>query len=133
MNKLKFALIALNCLFWSGAFAQNPEEEAIKRTINQLFEGMRKADSTLVLNAFNDGAILQTIVKNKGGNTIVKSTNLNLFATSIAKPHPKIYDERIVFTKILIDDNLASVWTSEGKKSVIKNLTKTPFINYIFC
>lgn len=111
MNKLRIGLALLFCALTTIAFAQNNEEEAIKKTINQLFDGMRKSDSTLVRSAFNQGAILQTIGKTKEGNAVVKGSDLNSFVASIAKPHPEIYDERIVFTKILIDANLASVWT----------------------
>lgn len=111
MNKLSIALTILVYSIAGTAFAQNNEEESIKKTINQLFDGMRKSDSALVRNAFNESAILQTIAKTKEGNAIVRSSDLNAFIASIAKPHPEIYDERIVFTKILIDANLASVWT----------------------
>jgi hypothetical protein len=111
MNKLSAVLTLLLCIATQATFAQGNEEETIKKTINQLFDGMRKSDSTLIRNAFNQGAILQTIAKTKAGNAVVKNSDLNLFIASIAKPHPEIYDERIVFTKILIDDNLASVWT----------------------
>ncbi len=104
-------LAMLCCAITISAFAQNNEEETIKKTINQLFDGMRKADSSLVKQAFNEGAILQTIAKTKDGKILVKDTDLNSFIASIAKPHPEIYDERIAFTKILIDANLASVWT----------------------
>lgn len=111
MNKLSIALIILVCTIVGNAFAQSNEQEAIKKTINQLFDGMRKSDSTLVSAAFNKGAILQTIAKTKEGHTVVRSSDLNAFIASITKPHSEVYDERIVFTKVLIDDNLASVWT----------------------
>lgn len=104
-------ILILSCLS-AKLFAQHlAEEEAIKKTINNLFTGMRNADSSMVRSAFNQGAILQTIGKTKDGNGVVRSSDLNAFIASIAKPHPEIYDERIVFTKILIDDQLASVWT----------------------
>ena len=104
-------ILILSC-FSVKLFAQNlAEEEAIKKTINNLFTGMRNADSSMVRSAFNQGAILQTIGKTKEGNGIVRLTDLNAFIASIAKPHPEIYDERIIFTKILIDDQLAIVWT----------------------
>ena len=51
-------LAMLCCAITISAFAQNNEEETIKKTINQLFDGMRKADSSLVKQAFNEGAIL---------------------------------------------------------------------------
>lgn len=104
-------ILILSCLS-AKLFGQHlAEEEAIKKTISNLFTGMRNADSSMVRSAFNQGAILQTIGKTKDGNGVVRSSDLNAFIASIAKPHPEIYDERIVFTKILIDDQLASVWT----------------------
>jgi len=112
MNYLRIALTLALFTFANIAYGQkNYEEEGIKKAVNALFDGMRKSDSTLMRTAFNQGAILQTIIKTKAGTTEVKSTDLNLFINSIAKPHSSVYDERIVFTKILIDDNLASVWT----------------------
>lgn len=90
---------------------QNNEEEAIKKAINQLFDGMRKADSTLIKAVFNENAILQTIAKNKEGKTLLRTEKLNDFVASIAQERNVVLDERIVFTKILIDDKLASVWT----------------------
>jgi hypothetical protein len=90
---------------------QNTEENAVKATINSLFDGMRKSDSTLLKNAFGKQAILQTIAKNRDGKELVKTENLNNFIKSISAPHPEVYDERITFTKVLIDANLASVWT----------------------
>ncbi|MFN0255233.1 nuclear transport factor 2 family protein [Pedobacter ureilyticus] len=111
MNKLITLFGLLVIAVTVPAAAQNPDEEAIKKTINQLFDGMRKSDSTLIRAAFNKEAILQTIGKTKEGNTIVRNTDLNQFIAGISKPHPDVYDERIAFTKILIDDNLASVWT----------------------
>ncbi|WP_343531138.1 hypothetical protein [Pedobacter sp.] len=112
MNYLRFALILALFTFTNTVYGQkNSQEEGIKKAINSLFDGMRKSDSTLMRSAFNQGAILQTIVKTKAGNNEVRSTDLNLFISSIGKPHSSVYDERIVFTKILIDDGLASVWT----------------------
>lgn len=112
MNYLRIALILVLFTATNVAYGQKiSEEEGVKKAVNLLFDGMRKSDSTLIKAAFNQGAILQTIVKTKAGNNEVKSTDLNLFIKSIAKPHPDVYDERIVFTKILIDDGLASVWT----------------------
>lgn len=90
---------------------QTDEQESIKKTINQLFEGMQKTDSILMRGAFNQGAILQTIAKSKDGKTTVRTENLDAFIKSIALIRNRFLDERIVFTKILIDDNLASVWT----------------------
>lgn len=109
-----FGIILFLMLFvWANAsYAQNNnEEEAIKKTINQLFEGMQKTDSILMRSAFNQGAILQSIAKSKDGKTTVRTENLDAFIKSIALIRNLFLDERIVFTKILIDDHLASVRT----------------------
>jgi hypothetical protein len=87
------------------------EENAVKATINALFDGMRTSDSTLIRKAFAPKSIMQTIAVNKEGKATVRSESVDGFIKSVAAPHPQKYDERIVFNKVLIDGNLASVWT----------------------
>lgn len=89
------------------AFSQSSEELLIKASINSLFDGMRTSDSTKISNAFSKTAVLQTIVKNGE----VKNENIKDFAVSISKAVKGSLDERITFSNILIDGNLASVWT----------------------
>ncbi|WP_343522538.1 nuclear transport factor 2 family protein [Pedobacter sp.] len=103
-----FALFLL-CLSTNG-FAQQNEEDAIKKNITNLFTGMKEGDSTLARSAFANGAIMQTIV-NKMGKVSVRNESVNNFIQLIGTPHQEKYDEQIVFTKILIDGALASVWT----------------------
>lgn len=108
-----FALLIILGLSISNLRAQtiNPEETAIKATINNLFNGMRTSDSTLLRKAFAPKSIMQTIATTKEGKASVRSESVDAFVKSITTPHPEKYDERIVFTKILVDGNLASVWT----------------------
>lgn len=87
------------------------EEDAIKMAINKLFDGMRTSDTTLMKSVFSPQVVMQTIATSREGKSIVKTENFNAFLKSIATPHPEKYDEQIQFTKILIDQNLASVWT----------------------
>lgn len=104
---LFFIILGLN-----QSFAQaKTEEDAVKATINLLFDGMRNSDTTAIRKAFAAKNIMETIAVNKDGKAIVRTDNINNFVKSIGTPHPEKYDERIVFTKILIDANLASVWT----------------------
>lgn len=94
------------------ASAQNLNEEAaVKATINLLFDGMRNADTAMLKKAFAPNNTMQTIIKTKDGKAMVRTESLANFIKSVGNPHSEKYDERIVFTKILIDDNLASVWT----------------------
>ncbi|WP_312768147.1 nuclear transport factor 2 family protein [Epilithonimonas sp.] len=92
----------------SFLLAQKPEEELIKSTINQLFNGMKTSDSVLIKKSFSKNAVLQTITKTGE----VKNENINDFAVSISNAEKQSLDERITFSNILIDGNLASAWTS---------------------
>lgn len=89
------------------AFSQSSEELLIKASINSLFDGMKTSDSTKITNAFSKTAVLQTIAKNGD----VKNENIKDFAVSISKAVKGSLDERVTFSNILIDGNLASVWT----------------------
>ncbi len=89
----------------------NTDETAVKATINQLFEGMKKSDSTLLKSAFAPDARMETIAKNKEGKTIVRADGVAAFVKAIAKPHTEIYDERLMSYDIKIDGDLATAWT----------------------
>jgi len=100
--------ISLILVFISSFFlAQKSEEESIKSTVNQLFTGMKTSDSVLIKKSFHKNAVLQTITR----TAEVKNESINDFALSISKAEKGSLDERIIFSNILIDGNLASVWT----------------------
>jgi hypothetical protein len=91
--------------------AQDDEIVAIKQTINNLFEGMRKSDTSLLRSAFSEGAIMQSVNKNQDGVVTIQSEPLDSFIYFIAKPHSLLYDERITFDLIKVDNDLAIAWT----------------------
>ena len=84
--------------------------DSVKQTVNNLFTAMRTSDTTLLRSAFSNGAILQTIT-NASGQTKVRTDQVDAFIQSVGKPHADVYDERIVFERIDVDGDLASVWT----------------------
>lgn len=101
-------ILSLFLLFFSTlTFAQTSDENLIKATINGLFDGMKTSDSSKISNAFAKNANLQTITKTGEA----KTENIKNFATSISKAEKGSLEERIIFANILIDGNLASVWT----------------------
>jgi len=108
MKRCTILAILLTCLN-TGLFAQN-EETAIKQTVNNLFIGMKAGDSTIARSAFAGNCIMQTIVSNYGIAS-ARTENLNEFIKFIGSVAKDKLDERIVFTKILIDGPLAVVWT----------------------
>jgi hypothetical protein len=91
--------------------AQDDEIVAIKQTINNLFEGMRKSDTSLLRSAFSEGAIMQSVNKNQDGVVTIQTEPLDSFIYLIARPHSVIYDERITFDLIKVDNDLAIAWT----------------------
>lgn len=93
-----------------SAQTSNKEEESIKKVINTMFDGMCKGDSSMVSSVFNDKMVLQTIV-NREGKVQVRSEEPAGFLKAVGTPHQNVWDERITFDQILIDGNLASVWT----------------------
>lgn len=103
MKKIALLLI----LFSSFCFAQNSEKEEIQNTINSLFAAMKNADSVGVKSSFTKNAVLQTITKNNE----VKTDSVIEFAKSVASIPKGSIEEKISFGSILIDGNLASVWT----------------------
>ena len=104
-------------LCWTGSTATTPvpmqarEEAAVKSTIGQLFEGMRKGDSSMVKAAFAPGAVLHTIAAPAGGRAEVKTASLRRFLDAVGSPHTDVWDEQIEYGHIAIDGELASVWT----------------------
>ena len=95
------------------AFTANAQsrEEGVKQTILNLFEGMKKSDTALIRSAFAPSAIMQTLVKNREGKLSVRTEPVDSFVSFIAKPHKEIYDERISFSVVKIDADLAIAWT----------------------
>ena len=73
-------ILFLFLLISTFTFAQNQEEIAIQKTINQLFEGMKNADSIAIKNVFSDNAILQTI----NSKSEVHSEDFRQFAKSVS-------------------------------------------------
>ena len=109
---MKKFCILLTTLFLSYtiSFAQTTED-SVKATINNLFAGMKNADADAIRAAFADSAILQTIGRNKEGQTVIRTDAVSGFAESISKLTKGAADERITFETIKIDGPLAIVWT----------------------
>jgi len=85
-------------------------DDAVKATVNKLFEGMRKGDSALVRSCFVPGTALQTVAADRTGKLSLTTEPLDSFLVAIARPHKQVYDERIRFDAVKIDGALAMVW-----------------------
>ncbi len=110
MKKLALFILLIS-LTASRLDAQGVDEkDAIKKTITTFFDGMRKADTTLIRGTISKGMVLHSVGTSKEGETKLITEDVNDFLKSIAKPHTQVYDERVVFDDIKRDGPLASVW-----------------------
>ncbi|HMK04567.1 MAG TPA: nuclear transport factor 2 family protein [Ferruginibacter sp.] len=108
MKKFFLFLMVMNC---AGIVNAQTAEDSVKAAVNKLFDAMKNADAAGVKNAFADSAVLQTITRNKEGNTVVRNEEVAGFADFVGKQAKGAADERIVFDLIKIDGPLAIAWT----------------------
>lgn len=104
-----FIFLLFGCLCRINGFAQT-EEDAVKNAVNKLFIAMKSSDARGLKESFADSAILQSLVKNKEGNFIVKDEKIQEFIDAVSKLPAGDADERIQFETIKIDGPLAIVW-----------------------
>jgi hypothetical protein len=81
-------------------------EDSVKAVITGMFEGIRRADSAMVVNSFHPSAILHTIGREKLGQEPPSG-----FGTAVKRMKAGQLDERIEFGAVHVDANMASVWT----------------------
>ncbi len=93
----------------TGINAQSAED-SIKNVINTTFIAMKESDTVLLKTCFADGALLQTFAPAKGGKTVIVTETVSSFARNIAALPKGMADEQVVFDRIQIDGNMASVW-----------------------
>lgn len=122
-RSIRFMKTLLLLLASLPAFAQtSTDEAAVRTTIQLMFDGMRKGNSTQIKNTFLPGGSLQTIAKNKEGDVSVRTDDLGKFAASVTKYSAFTLDERLSGMDIKIDAELATAWTPyvfylKGQKS----------------
>ena len=87
-------------------------QDSVQQTIHSLMKGMLQADSSMIRHAFTDQAVLQTI-KTGGvaGAPILLNESVDEFVQAVTKLKPGVADEQVEFGAVLLDGDLASVWT----------------------
>lgn len=108
---MKNIFILCCLLFTSILHAQSTDEQAIINTIETMFDAMRESDSAKLVSVIHEGATLKTFYLNKSGVPSIHEGSMEDFASSLAKPHDDIYDEKIWSYEIEIDGLLANAWT----------------------
>ncbi|TDH28918.1 nuclear transport factor 2 family protein [Segetibacter sp. 3557_3] len=86
--------------------------DSVKAAVTSLFTAMKTSDGQRLRACFTDSGMLQTIGANKlTGEPEVKSVAISRFAEQIGKLPKDSADERITFSSVQVDGDLASVWT----------------------
>lgn len=109
--KKSIYLLLITLFFGGNLLAQKTEDALVRVPIQQLFDGMKKSDSTLVRQSLMVSARLESIVKNKDGDVTVRSDSFEGFLKSIGKATPGDLDERLSAVDIRIDGEMATAWT----------------------
>ena len=84
--------------------AQSPEDE-VRAVIDQLFDGMRAGDSTMVRAVFYDEALMGRATEQGFG-----AGPTDRFINAIGTPHDQVWDEKIWDVTIFVDQRLATAW-----------------------
>lgn len=111
MKGLYGLLIFLTPYFSSPLWAQTPTADSVKSVVNQLFEGMKAGDTTMVKAVFAKDAIMQTVSTSETTIPVLVTASIQQFVNAVGSPHTDVWDERISFGSIQVDGALASVWT----------------------
>jgi hypothetical protein len=110
---MKYFILSVLLLANMGILAQTDDEKAVRKVIEQLFDGMRKGDTTMIRPLFHETCRMQTAFVNRKSNKpeLQTEASINGFLKSVGTPHTAMYDERILSYDIKIDGVMASAWT----------------------
>jgi len=95
------------------AQAPSSDEREVMAVVMKLFDGMRAGDSAMVRSTFDTAATMATAVIRPTGEAVYRfdADGITGFANAVGTPHDKVWDEKLWDVKVLVDRNLATVWT----------------------
>ena len=86
------------------------EFDAIMTPIVQLFDGMRKGDSSQVSSVFSHNTTMYTSFVNRKNEPVLIEDNLEKFLKAVGTPHDKAWNEIFWDEEVRQDGTLAHVW-----------------------
>lgn len=110
MKKILLSILLVVISISIQAQQQNDPADSIHKVVQTFFSAMKNADTVQLKTCFSPNAVLQTIMTNKAGNTIVKDESIQSFIDAIGKETIGNADERIGTHKVLHDEALAVYW-----------------------
>src|SRR5512134_4078328 len=93
--------------------APSSDEREVMAVVMKLFDVMRAGDSAMVRSTFDTAATMATAVIRPTGEAMYRfdADGVTGFANAVGTPHDKVWDEKLWDVKVLVDRNLATVWT----------------------
>jgi hypothetical protein len=85
------------------------QEQAVRATLDALFDGMRAGDSTAVRSLFAPGARIRS-VEVQGDAEAVETRTADEFARAVGQARDVMWDERIWDVDIRVDGPMAAAW-----------------------
>ncbi len=112
---LTLALLALAPSAAAQSSADLPSSglspEGVRVVIDQLFDGMRAGDSTMVRQTLHPAARLQSaFVHAETGEPVLSTGSVDRFVEAVGTPHDEAWDEKIWDVEIAVDGHLAQAW-----------------------
>lgn len=114
MKTLKKQLFwaVLFCILSTGVMAQDAQKEELKQVVDLFFKGLQNGDTLSIKKTLADRVVLQTAYKNKEGESILRTEDMNRFIKSVGGKNPDdIWEEHLLSYSIQVDGNMANVWT----------------------
>ena len=106
-------MLLVSCMAQGSVHAQQAATattDSVRAAVNDLFVAMRSSDSAALSDAFDDSAVLQTLVVDGNGMTTARSYPVAEFATAISRLPKGAADEQIRIDVLKVDGPLAIVW-----------------------
>lgn len=109
---MKYFILLVVFFLSMNSFSQTTEEKDVKKTIETFFDGFHKQDSILIKQTIADEVIMQTIGKNREGDTFLKNEDFTQFLKTIVSiPKDQKFEEKLLSFNIQIDGAMAHAWT----------------------
>ncbi len=108
---MKIKILSLFLLCCTMGISQG-EEENVKQAIVTFFEGFHAQDSVKIKSVVAEGMIMQTMGRDKEGNTRLREVEFSKFLKSIVSiPDSISFKEVITKYTIKVDGPMANAWT----------------------
>ncbi|MDG1573087.1 nuclear transport factor 2 family protein [Robiginitalea sp. M366] len=105
------ALLLLGLLTFSTQ-AQSEQQRAVRRTIDQFFEGYHARDTATMLAVIRPGVVVQTVGTNLEGNPFLATGSMDDLVKHVVRiPDSVQFRENLLDYQISVDGNMANAWT----------------------